>query len=124
MEGERSDEERTGSARIDRFEGDHEFLSGFHPTPGRAKKMGRRVAVRADWDEVKIAVMDELLHAKFAHRQMRELLLKTGDAVLVEGNHWHDPFWGVCTGCKYGCEGIGENHLGRLLMALRTELRN
>ena len=93
------------------------------PTPGRAKRMGRRVSVRDDWNDVKIVVMDELLHAKFARPQMRDLLLATGGAVLIEGNHWHDQFWGVCTGCKHGCEGIGENQLGRLLMSLRRELR-
>lgn len=34
---------------------------------------------------------------------------------LIEGNYWHDTYWGVC-------EGVGENHLGKLLMEIRNEL--
>lgn len=41
----------------------------------------------------------------------------TGDSLLVEGNWWHDTFWGVCNG-------FGENNLGKLLMKIREELKN
>jgi predicted NAD-dependent protein-ADP-ribosyltransferase YbiA (DUF1768 family) len=60
--------------------------------------------------------MRDLLRQKFAHPELRRLLLATGDAELVEGNTWGDRFWGVCAG-------RGQNHLGRLLMAIRAEIR-
>jgi len=61
--------------------------------------------------------METLLRDKFTrHADLRILLLDTGDRELVEGNTWDDRFWGVC-------EGVGENHLGRLLMKIRAELR-
>lgn len=85
-------------------------------TPALAKKAGRRVQMREDWDLVKVGVMRELLRIKFSNPALREKLLATGDAVLIEGNTWNDTFWGVC-------RGQGENNLGRLLMDVRDELK-
>jgi predicted NAD-dependent protein-ADP-ribosyltransferase YbiA (DUF1768 family) len=59
--------------------------------------------------------MRQVLVRKFSHPELRAALLSTGDALLVEGNHWGDIFWGVC-------RGEGENWLGRLLMALRGQM--
>lgn len=85
-------------------------------SPGRAKARGRKVTLRADWDLVKLRIMEELLVQKFATEPLSTLLLATGDAELIEGNTWGDRFWGVC-------RGDGANHLGRLLMKIRAELR-
>jgi ribA/ribD-fused uncharacterized protein len=79
-----------------------------------AKKMGRRLKLRPDWESVKVDVMAGLLRQKFALEPLRGQLLATGDAELVEGNYWGDTFWGVC-------QGVGENWLGRLLMQVRAE---
>ena len=46
----------------------------------------------------------------------------TGDAELIEGNTWHDNYWGVCSCSK--CNGRGKNRLGKLLMKVREELRH
>ena len=82
-----------------------------------AKRLGGRIPIRYDWESVKLDVMETLLRDKFTrHADLRILLLDTGDRELVEGNTWDDRFWGVC-------EGVGENHLGRLLMKIRAELR-
>lgn len=86
------------------------------PTPAAAKKLGRRAPLRPDWDDVKIQVMLELLRTKFSDPELAQMLLDTGDAELIEGNWWGDRFWGVS-------KGSGENHLGRLLMQVRDELR-
>jgi N-glycosidase YbiA len=83
--------------------------------PGEAKRCGRRVTIRADWEEVKLDVMYELLRQKFSEPRLREQLLATGNAQLVEGNYWGDIFWGVCNG-------VGQNNLGKLLMKVRSEL--
>lgn len=85
-------------------------------TPGQAKRMGRQAPMRGSWDEEKIAVMLVLLRVKFMDPVLAQRLLDTGDAYLVEGNTWGDRFWGVC-------RGDGENHLGQLLMQVRSGLR-
>lgn len=83
------------------------------PTPRMAKRAGRKVKLRKNWNSIRIGVMRTLLRKKFQHPELRDKLLATGDAVLIEGNYWGDTFWGV--------DGEGENHLGRLLMEIRTE---
>jgi len=85
-------------------------------TPGRAKRMGREITMRPDWDDVKEAVMLDLTRQKYALPEYRERLLATGDREIVEGNTWGDTFWGVCNG-------VGENKLGRILMRVRDEIR-
>ena len=85
-------------------------------TPGRAKRMGRRVALRPDWENVKEDVMFEGLCLKFADEQLADWLLETGNEELVEGNWWGDTTWGVCNG-------VGENKLGKLLMKVRDMIK-
>jgi ribA/ribD-fused uncharacterized protein len=87
------------------------------PSPAVAKRYGRAVPLRSDWEEVKIPTMRYLLFMKFtAGGPLASQLIATGDTYLVEGNHWGDTFWGVCNG-------NGSNWLGHLLMARRAELR-
>jgi ribA/ribD-fused uncharacterized protein len=80
-----------------------------------AKKLGRQLDLRADWETVKVDVMRELLKAKFSDPELRAKLKATGEEPLVEGNWWGDTFWGVC-------RGQGDNHLGVLLMEIRDSL--
>jgi ribA/ribD-fused uncharacterized protein len=87
------------------------------PDPAASKREGRKVTLRSDWEQVKIDVMLELLTQKFSHPFYRELLIATGDAFLEETNSWQDRFWGVCNG-------VGENHLGKLLMQIREVLND
>ena len=84
--------------------------------PDRTKRLGRKLKLRADWDDVKVDIMRELLRDKFSSPALAEALLDTGDAALVEDNTWGDTFWGMC-------RGRGENMLGRLLMEVRGEIR-
>lgn len=138
--------------KIDRFTGKYIFLSNFHfpcyvyfegryykssehafqaaktldeverdriaqsPTPYKAKRLGRKVKLRNDWDQVKLDVMEKILRNKFTDKNLKHALLETGDAELIEGNTWGDTYWGVC-------RGKGQNHLGKLLMKIRDELR-
>jgi len=87
------------------------------PTPGKAKKMGRKVKLRFDWEDVKEVFMFLLLQKKFAIPKLQRKLLATGDAELVEGNNWGDTYWGVC-------KGVGKNRLGELLMRVRQEIKD
>lgn len=81
-----------------------------------AKKLGRKVALRADWETVKQDIMYQILKAKFSQQEFKTQLLHTGNAELIEGNTWNDTFWGVNVRT-----GKGRNHLGKLLMRVRTE---
>lgn len=84
-------------------------------TSGKAKKLGRKLKLRSDWEQAKIPIMLNLLRSKFQDKELCRLLLATGNEELIEGNWWHDYFWGVCLG-------VGENWLGKLLMQVRREL--
>lgn len=89
-------------------------------TAARAKQLGRRVNLRADWERVKFGLMADLLRQKFADPDLRASLLATGEADLIEGNTWGDKVWG-CVQVKG--KWIGQNNLGKLLMQVRAELK-
>lgn len=101
---------------------DHEKVR-LMETPDKAKKQGRRVSIRSDWDDVKVDTMKRVLYEKFTqNNHLKILLLQSYPNVLVEGNYWHDNFWGDCY-CN-DCQMIpGQNMLGSLLMRLRNILR-
>lgn len=83
-----------------------------------AKARGQQVLMRWDWEQVKIDVMRRINYDKFTrHPPLTDKLLATDEAHLIEGNTWGDTFWGVCNG-------VGENHLGRILMERRARLRD
>lgn len=90
-------------------------------SPGQAKRRGRQVTLRPDWEEIKNEIMRDMLRIKFRDAGLRELLLATGEAELVEGNGWHDRYWGQCECAR--CKGQGRNILGQLLMQVREEIR-
>lgn len=84
----------------------------------KAKRHGRRVLLRPDWESVKFGIMEEVVRAKFNQNpQLAESLLATGGRQIVEGNTWGDTCWGVDTR-----SGKGANHLGQILMRIREEL--
>lgn len=91
-------------------------------TPKGAKVMGRRVKRRADWFDVSLQIMEALVREKFTrHPDLREQLIATGDAELIEGNNWNDKFYG-CVWDKKQERWVGENHLGKILMKVRSEI--
>jgi hypothetical protein len=86
-------------------------------TPGKAKRMGARVALRSDWETIKDGVMLDLIREKFKDKDLRDRLIATGTNELIEGNNWNDTYWGVCNS-------IGKNMLGKLLMQVRNEIKS
>lgn len=99
------------------------------PTPALAKKAagpdgidGRKIVLRSDWKEVDKHVMFTGLVLKFMNNyDIAVKLLETRGRRLVEGNWWHDNYWGNCTCVK--CAHIpGQNHLGRNLELVRELL--
>lgn len=91
------------------------------------KNWGKRLSLRADWDAVKGQVMLALVRDKFArNRALEEALLATGARRIEEGNTWGDIYWGISLRAipeRGIAAGDGENHLGRILMQVRDELR-
>ena len=85
-------------------------------TPGQAKCAGRKVTLRDNWDDIKLYIMKELIILKFTNPKLKSALLNTKDAELIERNTWNDTYWGICNG-------IGKNHLGKILMEVREMLR-
>lgn len=89
-------------------------------TPGEAKRRGRQVTIRKNWDNIKVPVMRSILLCKFQQNpSLRQKLLKTGNATLIEGNNFHDILWGCCNCPRH--RGEGSNILGLLLMKIREE---
>lgn len=130
--------------RIETFRGQYAFLSNFFiepdgshvegeyqarksdppcrslekSSPANARIQGRSLVLRPDWHQVRLGIMRELVEKKFRdHPALAQWLLDTGDTELVEGNWWGDTFWGRC-------KGVGENHLGRILMEVREQIRS
>lgn len=137
---------------IKKFDGDHFFLSNFYrvditfdsmdwitsehayqaakymspvhrqliqaaPSPAATKRIARATA-NAQWPAFhshKLNIMERILRVKFSIPHLDQMLRATGDAYLIEGNTWGDRYWG-----EY--QGVGENHLGRILMKIRDEL--
>lgn len=92
------------------------------PTPNDAKMLGRRAPLRPDWEEIKFSVMDFALRQKFRKDTSWGQRLTGSEGDIVEYNTWHDNIWGDCVCGR--CDKIeGQNHLGKLLMKIREELR-
>lgn len=89
-------------------------------TPGKAKGLSRRpaklIAIREDWEEIRVSVMRKAVKVKFQqHEPLRNLLISTGNEHIFEGNE-HDDFWGIDAG-------NGKNTIGKILMSVRDELK-
>lgn len=107
----------SGEAAFQSFKDLDKQTSFAELTPAEAKRKGKRVSLRADWEDVKIHIMYNVTLAKFEQNEdLKQLLLLTGDKQLVEGNYWNDTCWGVCGG-------VGSNLLGEILMIVREQLQ-
>lgn len=91
-------------------------------SPFLAKKIAHKneALIRKDWDNIKLDIMEKGVRAKFMQNEyLKKKLLQTGNVCLEEGNTWNDLFWG-----KSLKTGKGQNHLGKILMKVRQEIKN
>lgn len=89
-------------------------------TPEEAASLGRCPTrkVHQSWDIRKTQVMRKAVLTKFiTHVDIRDTLLSTDEQLLVEDSP-RDYFWGC------GADKTGQNHLGKILMSVREEIRN
>lgn len=84
-------------------------------TPYEAKKLGKSLILREDWDEIKIEIMRILINEKFKNPFLRYMLSLTNGYTLINENKWNDRFWGVTNG-------IGQNWLGKILEEVRSQI--
>ena len=83
-----------------------------------AKRFGKKVNLRPDWEKEKVNIMRGIVFTKFdQHPELAQKLLETGDTYLEEENTWGDQFWGTVNG-------KGANYLGHILMETRETLKN
>jgi ribA/ribD-fused uncharacterized protein len=93
--------------------------------PGDAKRLGKRIAIRSDWETIKVQVMEQLVRQKFfKYPKLGAMLLATGNEKLIEGNTWGDTCWGCVWKVNSSGNGewVGQNHLGKILMKVRAQL--
>jgi len=96
-----------------------DFCADKGNSPGRVKVASRKIKLVEDWnDELRLRLMEDFLRIKFNQEPYKSKLIDTGNQLIQEGNYWNDKFFGVCLKT-----GTGENHLGRLIMKIRAELR-
>lgn len=86
---------------------------GWTVDPRKAKALAKGLKRPAN----SLEIMETLVRQKFSIEPLRRQLLETHGQELVEGNTWGDTFWGVCNG-------VGENHLGKILTKVREEMWN
>lgn len=96
-------------------------------TPGAAKRAGRLIEIRPDFEEKKRAIMMLGVLAKFTqHDDLRAKLTATGTEQLVEVNTWGDRYWGMVAEEEAALLAplymTGQNWLGRILMMTRELL--
>lgn len=94
-----------------------------HLKPFESKKLGKKIQIRLNWEDVKVSIMRYLVTQKFSsYKNLRELLVNTGNRSLVEANDWHDNYWGQHyeqTNGLWRKSGAGINKLGLILMGVR-----
>lgn len=88
-------------------------------TPFRAKEIGHSIKINIKkWDSVKLIIMESILISKFSDVHLCIKLIDTKPYELIEGNRWHDNFWGICY-CQNCIFRVQDNNLGKLLMKIR-----
>lgn len=87
-----------------------------HVKASEAKRLGRLLPMKDDWDDERVDVMYQLVKQKFSqYKELETRLALTDDQQLEEGNWWGDTFWGTVNG-------KGDNNLGKVLMRVRSEI--
>lgn len=107
------------------LDGDHQRRIMEAETPAQAKALGgdRGHPIHLDWEtRLSLLTMQSVTKAKFDRPVRQQRLGETGDALLVEGNRWHDQKWGQCS-CDKHAASFGRNLLGLVLMEHRAKLR-
>jgi hypothetical protein len=76
-------------------------------SPARAKRLGAKVRLRKGWDQLRLGVMKELVRDKFVRSaELRQKLIYTQHAQLVEGNTWGDRLLARRGGLRTGSPAV------------------
>lgn len=91
-------------------------------SPSKAKRLGRKIAMRPDFNGFKYELMRNMLDVKFSkeiNSDLLQKLLATQPESIIEGNWWHDNYWGICK-CDKCKNKLHYNYLGELLQRKRN----
>lgn len=102
------------------YETDEQYIINA-PTPREAKRRGQEIGLPTNWDDVKDRAMFNTVSAKFLDPELAQKLVDTGDEKLIEGNTWHDNYWGNCNCGAVMCID-SQNKLGEILELVRYNL--
>lgn len=95
-----------------------DFCTDKNNSPGKIKRLSKNIKLKEGWnDDLRLRLMEAFIRIKFNQDPYKSKLIATGNQNIQEGNYWNDKFFGICLKT-----GIGENHLGRLIMKIRDEL--
>lgn len=86
--------------------------------PYEARKLGRSIVMRDGWNDIRLRVMEAIVHAKFSQNEYLMDKLAEIRGEICEYNDWGDTFWGKS---KVNGKWVGENHLGKILTKLVDE---
>jgi len=95
-----------------------EFCAISSNTPGMVKKASKTIKLKSNWENLKLQVMENCVRQKFLQEPYKTKLIETGDKYIQEGNMWGDKFYGICLKTNQG-----KNHLGKIIMIIRDELK-
>ena len=102
-----------------------DFLKILNAPIPMSKRLGRKVEMRDDWEQIKFNIMWEGLVAKFTQNQDQLLKLRGWDYEIVEWNNWRDKIWGVpieAISTDSNFYGFGMNALGVMLEQIKIQL--
>jgi len=93
-------------------------------SPGAAKRIGKDLTLRHDWNYMKVIVMTRaiLWRLETDIKWTEQLMAHKPSERIVETNTWHDNFWGDCICSKPECKIPGKNMLGSILQSLRDNI--
>ncbi|MCF0113431.1 MAG: NADAR family protein [Bacilli bacterium] len=83
----------------------------------KARTLGSKVMPLPGWEDKQLDVMEDICRAKFSDEELKQKLIATFPAILINGNTRGEKFWGASLKT-----GIGRNHLGEILTDIREEL--
>jgi len=71
-------------------------------TPGKAKRIAKQLVKKGkmvdNWELNSLRIMRKAVRLKFTlNNELGDRLLNTKKFWLIEGNYWHDNFYGDCT---------------------------
>ncbi|RLW71630.1 MAG: GTP cyclohydrolase, partial [gamma proteobacterium symbiont of Stewartia floridana] len=94
-----------------------EIREADHPNKAQKLAAKNKRSMRKDWKQAREVVMTRAIYIKCrTHPEVAAALFSTGEQKIIETSQY-DYYWGC------GRDGLGHNTFGKVLMAVRSKLR-